>query len=196
MADCRNPFLVPCLALDAAEPTDQAYPNGSQADSCGDSPGDTPFLTFEPGMATLPLANETVANRVARWGERVRSGGSGLTMLTGFADTGEAGYAPDFALRRARAVRDLLLRMGVEPSTIWVRGESVPASPDAAILGRRVSVEEPFRVIACHQALSQDRFRWFTAHCSGQSIDDATQRTCDLANEQLSGGDRPGSRGN
>ncbi len=180
----------------SAQPVDQAYPDHPPADFCGGGPGDPPLLTFEPGVATPSLANPTVTNRVARWGERMRSAGSRVILLTGLADTGEAGYTPDLGLRRAQAVRDLLVGMKVDPSAIWVRGESVPppASPDDAVLGRRVVVGDPLQAVACNQALWQDRFRWFTAHCSGQAVDAAMQRTCDVADEQLSGGDPRGEK--
>ena len=189
---CASPWV----GAASAQSADGAYTDHPPADFCGGGPGDPPLLTFEPGVATPSLANATVANRVARWGERVRSAGSTVILLTGLADVGEPGYAPDLGLRRAQAVRDLLVGMKVDPSAIWVRGQSVPtpASPDEAVLGRRVMVDDPLRAVACNQALWQDRFRWFTAHCSGQAVDAAVQRTCDVADEQLSGRDPHGER--
>ncbi len=187
---------APWVNAASAQSANGAYPDHPPADFCGGGPGDPPLLTFEPGVATPSLANPTVANRVARWGERMRSADSRVILLTGLADMGEAGYTPELGLRRAQAVRDLLVAMKVDPSAIWLRGQSVPtpASPDDAVLGRRVMVDDPLRRVACNQALRQDRFRWFIAHCSGQAVDAVVQRTCDAADEQLSGGDPHGEK--
>ena len=179
--------VLACLPIHSVRAqVDSQYPE-ADVDGCGGAPGDPPVITFAPGSALPLLDDATDRRRLHRWREVTRPDVH-LVLLRGVADTSEAGYAPDLAVRRAAAVRDVLVELHVRREDIWIRGDSVtPATPveHEAVLARSVTIGDPLRVVDCDRALFAARFRWFTSHCSGQSVAAGVQKTCDMADSAL-----------
>lgn len=173
----------------SAQGTDPSYPDRPAADACGGGPGDPPFFTFLPGSVSPVVSGSPDSNTFDIWRRRIRPDLK-LVLLTGLADTFEAGYTPGLALKRAEAVKAMFLATGLPPDAIWVRGKDVSpntASEREALFSRSVTISDPLRAAACGQDLAQARFIWYIEHCSGQKINRNTRRSCDIAIGQLSG---------
>ncbi len=179
-----TPIVI--LAIIACHPA-QAQP--TVADQCGGSPGDPPTFLFAPG-STTPIVDGPPASRwLERWRQRIRPDIT-LVLLTGTADTTEAGYTPDLALRRAEAVRLTLAATGIKTDAIWVRGRSVsPTTPieHMAILARNVTIDDPLRAAACRADTDAQRFAWYETHCANSKTALNTDApACKLTADKLS----------
>ena len=63
-------------------------------------------------------------------------------LIEGFTDsTGSSSYNQDLSLRRASGVRDALVRMGVAPERVQVRGygETFPVAPNDTASNRQLN---------------------------------------------------------
>ena len=88
---------------------------------------------FATGSHTLTLRSKRVLEQIIKAARS--NSASPRIIIAGHADErGEAGYNEQLSLRRARAVRQYLIKRGIQPKNIETRyfGESWPSNPQSS----------------------------------------------------------------
>ncbi|MEV4057518.1 OmpA family protein [Amycolatopsis sp. NPDC049688] len=114
---------------------------GAHGCPCAGTPGPAKFsfpVLFRPDSAELtPQARELVIGAV----RRIRPGDR-IVVVGHTARIGDAGSARAFSVRRAQAVADLLVSLGIAEDRVTVRGAGFDQSPPGDdVRSRRVEVD-------------------------------------------------------